>query len=380
MNYLIAPDSFKGSLTSQQAAEAIRQGILSSSPDAGIRMMPLADGGEGTLDVLEQALQAGTVRKRICSVTLTNGNQAFENKAEYSIYEDKEFMDQGQDVACIESARLIGLNLPAMRAVNVMRRGSGALGQCILHARNEGVRRFIIGLGGTATNDGGLGMLIELGMHAFDEHGEAVTADLAGLLQIDSIDMNKLIAEFRDTDLTVLTDVQSQLTGTSGATRMFGSQKGISQEHLASVDRAMAAFADQCEQAVGQKKRDMPGSGAAGGLGFALGLLGGNLVSGSAYVMQMLGIEQAIAWADWVVTGEGSSDSQTLQGKLPFHIAQEARKSGKKIALISGMIDNDAELAMYFDRLIPASGRGTPVNMAMQQAYTRLCAAASSLP
>jgi len=380
MNYLVAPDSFKGSLSSQQAAEAIRMGILSASPQAVVRMMPMADGGEGTLDVMEKALKEKKARKRTCSITLTIDNQILDYKCEYIVYEDKGSKGNGEDVACIESARLIGLNLPAMRSISIMQRGSEALGQCMLHARKEGIRRFVIGLGGTATNDGGLGMLMQLGMQALDKHGERVSPDLAGLLQVCSIDMCDLLSEFRGMELTVLTDVQSQLSGPSGATLMFGGQKGISQAQLAGVDMAMNTFADQCEQAVGQKKRDMPGSGAAGGLGFALGLLGADIVSGSTYMMRMLDVEKAIAWADWVVTGEGRSDAQTLQGKLPCQLALEARKLDKKVALVSGMIDNTLELAMYFDRLIPASECGTSVDIAMQQAHARLCEAASSLP
>jgi glycerate kinase len=380
MKYLIAPDSFKGSLSSKQAAEAIRLGILNACPQATVRMIPMADGGEGTLDVMEKALRVKNTRKRACTITLTRDIQPFDYKSEYLVYEDKDSKANGEHVACIESARLIGLNLPVMRATDIMRRGSQALGKCILHARKEGIRRFVIGLGGTATNDGGLGMLMQLGMQALDKHGGPVSPDLAGLLQVCSIDMCGLLSEFRDVELTVLTDVQSQLSGSSGATLMFGRQKGISQTQLASVDIAMTAFADQCEQAVGQKKRDVPGSGAAGGLGFSLGLLGGNLVSGSTYMMRILDVEKAIEWADWVVTGEGRSDAQTLQGKLPCQLAFEARKLGKKVALVSGMIDNDAELTMYFDRLIPASERGTSVDIAMQQAHVRLCEAASSLP
>jgi len=375
VNYLIAPDSFKGSLSSQQAAEAIREGILKTSPSAAVRMLPMADGGEGTLDIMEAALQGKNVRRRSCIITLADCVQPYDITSYYITYKNTD----GHLVACIESAAWIGLDLPGMRSIDVMRRGSAALGQCILHARNQGIRHFMIGLGGTASNDGGLGMLMQLGLRALDQHGKPVTPDMAGMQCVHHIEVDGLLTNSSGLDITVLIDVQSPLTGAHGATQMFGGQKGIMPEQFECVDRAMGVFADQCEQASGRKLRHLPGSGAAGGLGFAFTMLGARLVSGASFVMELLDMQQAMAWADWVVTGEGRSDVQTLQGKLPCQLAKAARKAGKKVALISGMIDDEVELIGCFDLLIPASGQGTAVDIAMSQAYARLSAAASRL-
>lgn len=336
---VIAPDSFKGTLTAAQAAAAMTGGIHAVLPDAEIIACPLADGGEGTAEVLAPYLAEG--------------------------------------VCLIESARLLGLNLPEMQALHVMQRGSWALGLAMRKGLDAGLREFVIGLGGSATNDGGLGMLMALGMQAFDAQGRRVAANLAGLLSVQRVDMSTFAPELAQSRLTILSDVASPLCGPEGATAVYGPQKGISGEDIQAVDDAMARFARLCGQCGrGEPLMDMPGAGAAGGLGFALMLLDGELVSGAEYVMAKSGFSRKLATADWVISGEGRSDAQTLQGKLPCQVLKAAKVAGCRTALISGSLDASvmAELLMLADHVL-AAGEDMPANQA--EAARGLRAAAS---
>jgi glycerate 2-kinase len=346
---LIAPDAFKGSLTATQAAESMAAGILDAISDAEIELLPLADGGEGTLDVL------------FPYVSHEN------NVVTIECYIDYVGID-GLGTALIESARCLGLTLPAMQALDVFRRGSGALGECIRQGLDAGIRLFVIGLGGSATNDAGLGLLATLGLRAMDDQGRSVSPDLQGLLQMDALDVSGMDARLADCRFTVLCDVDAPLSGATGATFTFGPQKGLSPGQLPVADRAMARFATMAEAAFGVVARDMPGSGAAGGLGFALALLGGELVSGAEYVIGMARLAHRLDGADWVITGEGRSDAQTLAGKLPLKVAMLARAAGVPVALISGDVADGAMLAGYFDAIIPACPADMPVQKAMAHA------------
>jgi len=329
---LVAPDSFKGSLTSHQAAEIIAATLYKTFPDAEIVQCPLADGGEGTKAILKSHLP--------------------------------------EHVCLIESAKLIGLNLPQMRALDVMERGSGAVGEAILTGLDAGRREFVIGLGGSATNDCGLGMLMALGMQAFNEQGTPVEPNLAGLFSLTRIEISGLDPRLSESRLTILSDVVSPLCGKNGATAVYGPQKGVTADDIGPVDRAMQKFSDLCGDAFDLRLADQEGAGAAGGLGLALMLLGGRMVSGADYVMEKCGFYDALTGTDWVVTGEGCSDAQTLQGKLPLKVAQAARETAAKVALISGSVDQGvlSELEHEFDLVISAKPDGMGVGQALQQA------------
>ncbi len=341
MRILIAPDAFKGSLTSAEAAEAMAAGIASAMPDAEIITMPLADGGEGTLDVL-QAHGAGVVQ-----------------------YGSLYFDDNGVSCVLIESARLIGWGLPEMQ-IDVFERGSAGLGKTVLAALDAGVRDIRIALGGSATVDGGLGLLAALGCRVLNHAGEVVSPDLNGMMQAVNIDAGGMDARLRHVRMTILSDVQNPLCGEQGAVCMYGPQKGIHHHQLAEVDAAMRRWAGLCEQAFGISVAGDAGAGAAGGLGFALQLLGTQTVSGAEYVMQACGFEQALKTADWVVTGEGKSDAQTLHGKLPVIVAAHARHYGVNTVLLSGFIEPVAALEQAFDTTRCAC----PVGVCMQQAMS----------
>jgi len=325
MRIVISPDSFKGSLTSQRVSSVIADALT----DAEVIQCPLADGGEGTVEILASYMS--------------------------------------DNVCLIESAELIGLNLPEMQSLDVMARGSLQLGNAILAGLKAGKREFVIGLGGSATNDCGLGMLMVLGLMAFDEEGNPVTPNLSGLLSVRTVNMSGLDPRLSESRFTVLSDVVSPLCGKNGATAVYGPQKGVREEDVTDIDEAVARFAELCG------RNDLikaAGAGAAGGLGFAMLLLGGEIISGAEYVMERTGFREKLASADWVITGEGRSDTQTLHGKLPVKVAEVARAAGAKVALISGSVEKSAllELEKQFDLVISAQPDGLSDEKAMAQA------------
>lgn len=301
-------------------------------PDSEIIPCPLADGGEGTHAVLTPFL--------------------------------------ADEQSLIESARFIGLNLPQMQSLDILNRGSSSLGDTIISGLDAGKREFVIGLGGTATNDGGLGMLMALGIKAFNEQGREIEPNLSGLLSLHSIDISTLDPRLAKSHITILSDVESPLCGKNGATTVYGPQKGLQASDVERVDDAFSVFADLCADAFGVDPRWQAGAGAAGGVGFVLMLLGGEMVSGAGYVMDRTGFHDQLNSADWVITGEGRSDAQTLQGKLPVKVAKAARVIGAKAVLISGSVDRDAlsELEKQFDWVIGAKPDNMNINQAIEQA------------
>lgn len=327
-------------------------GIRSAMPEAEIITMPLADGGEGTLDVLLPVL-GGEMRDHICY---------FEN--------------QERPHVLIESASFIGLSLPSIQQP-VSERGSTALGKAVVSVLDQGIRDIWIALGGSATCDGGLGLLTALGCSAIDQQGNPVSTDLHGLLQARQMNIENLDPRLAETRFTVLSDVQNPLCGEQGAVRIYGPQKGIRGSDLEGVETAMQRWAEICEAAFTVSASHVQGAGAAGGLGFALKLLGAELVSGSEFIMQKYWFNQIVKTADWVITGEGRSDNQTLNGKLPMVVATVARKQGIKAALISGDIEPSSELENAFDTVLSARPAGMPVHEAMHNADALLRNAAA---
>jgi len=353
MRILIAPDAFKGSLSSHQAAAAMATGIAKVIPHAEIITMPLADGGEGSMAVLQSCI-GGVVQDHILY---------FNDQCNDHINEHK------QARALIESAQWIGLTLPAMQG-DILARSSAALGRAILNALDTGVRDIRIALGGSATVDGGLGLLSALGCRVLDQHNRAVSADLHGMMRAHRMDINNLDQRIYESRITVLADVGNPLCGAQGAVYGYGKQKGIQPEQMPGVDRAMSYWAGLCESAFASPAKHMAGAGAgaAGGLGFALTLLGGSIVSGADYLMRAAGIEQVLATVDWVITGEGCSDAQTLEGKLPCKIAQAARRAGVSVALISGDITDQGLFSDLFDATLVARPDGVSQVEAISQA------------
>jgi glycerate kinase len=333
---VIAPDSFKGSTAAPATAAAIAEGLRRVWPGAELRLCPMADGGEGTLDaVLSRGGQRVTAR-----VTGAAGKTV---EAGYGI------VGEGK-IAIIEAAQIVGLTDPDGTAIDVEQRSSRGIGELMARLLDGGLLEFMVGLGGTSTNDGGAGMLAALGLRLLDAKGRAVDATPEGLANLVAVDAAGLDPRLRQTTITIMSDVDNVLTGPRGATAIFGPQKGARPERVGELDARLARFASLVEKALGKTARDRPGAGAAGGLGFALQLLGGEMRSGAEVVADLIGLNTALHGANWVITGEGRTDAQTLLGKTPLVVARRSAAMGVPATLISGGIDRTAlpELSRHF--------------------------------
>ena len=341
---VIAPDSFKGSLSAEQVAQAIASGVARARPDVIVRICPMADGGEGTLD----AMLTGGGERRVLSV---RGAAGPVREAATGL--------TGDGSAIVETAEIVGITDPVGMGVPVEARSSRGMGEAIRALLDLGVRRFFVALGGSSTNDGGAGLLAGLGMKLFDAQGEELEPTPEQLARLARIDVSQLDARLADTTFVGMSDVDNPLTGEHGATAIFGPQKGVKPEQITRVDAALARFADLLEPALQRTARNLPGAGAAGGLGFALHMLGAQFEPGAETVARQIGLDVALEGADWLITGEGRSDVQTLHGKAPFIACAHARASGVPATLLSGAVDSSAlpRLAEHFSGCFsPAPG------------------------
>jgi len=335
---VVAPDSFKGSLAAPAVCAAIARGLRRVWPDAEIRACPMADGGEGTLDAV---LSRGGQRQTM-SVAGAGGAQ---RSAAYGIVAAPEGA-----TAIIEAAEIVGITDPGGMATEVTARSTEGIGAMIRALLDTGVRRFMIGLGGSSTNDGGAGMLKALGLRVVDGAGRDVAPTPAGLAQAARVDAGALEPRLRDCVITIMSDVNNPLCGERGATAIFGPQKGVRPESIALIDATLARYAALAEHAVGRTAALAPGAGAAGGLGFALQLVGGSFRSGAEVVADLIDLDAALERATLAFTGEGRTDRQTLLRKAPFVVAERARAAGVPITLLSGAVDAAAlpELGRVF--------------------------------
>ena len=296
----------------------------------------MADGGEGTLDAV---LSCGGQR-------LTDRISDVSGKPRAVAYGTL-----GEPVTSVlEVAQVVGLTDPAVAAVDVEDRTTLGVGEMIRNRLDAGLRRFMIGLGGSSTNDGGAGLLAALGLSLTDARGRAIEPTPAGLAALAAVDAAGLDPRLADAQIIVMSDVNNPLTGERGATAIFGPQKGVRRERIAEIDGRIANFASLTERALDRRAQDKPGAGAAGGLGFALQLIGGEMRSGAEVVADLIGLDAALDGADWAITGEGKSDAQTALGKTPLIVARRAAARRVPATLISGSIDRSAlpELARHF--------------------------------
>lgn len=338
MKIVLASDSFKGSLSAEAVCTALETGLRRALPDAEIVKRPMADGGEGTLDAVCHALAAGQglgARRKQALVRNAAGQSAEAGYAliKHGIYE----------AAMIEVAQIVGIEDAHNMAVLVGDRSSYGVGELMRLLIGEGIRHFFIGLGGTSTNDGGAGLLAALGVKFIGTFRREVEPTPNGLAKLISVDVTGLDARLADCEITLLSDVNNALTGERGATAIFGPQKGVAMSDLARVDGVIAAYAERLEAALQRSAKGKTGAGAAGGLGYALQLVGAKFESGAQTVARLIGLADACKNADWLITGEGRTDAQTLLGKTPFAAAQIARANGNldlKATLISGGVDS----------------------------------------
>ena len=327
---VIAPDSFKGSLAAADVARAIAAGLHRVWPAAACVLVPMADGGEGTLDAV---LSAGGER-RWTEVAGAAGNRL---ATSYGILNR-----DGRPLAIIELAQVVGITEPSGMAVPVGVRSTRGVGELIRLVLDLGVRDFMIGLGGSSTNDGGAGLLSALGARLVGEDQREIPPQPEALAGVRRVDLAALDPRLAASRISIMSDVNNPLAGPRGATAIFGPQKGVTPDLQARYDSALAGFARLAEEAMGRRAADNPGAGAAGGLGFALQLIGGEFRSGAEVIADLLRLDDALAGADWLITGEGRSDLQTLLGKTPQVVARRAAKQGVPASLLSGGIDRSA--------------------------------------
>jgi len=324
---VIAPDSFKGSLSAQEVAQAIGAGVLRALPEAQLRLCPMADGGEGTLDAM---LAQGGERRRL----RVRGAAQAERDAAVGLLPDGS--------AVIETAEIVGITDAVAMQTSVEARSTRGLGEAIRVLLDAGARRFFVALGGSSTNDGGAGLLVGLGMKLFDADGRELEPTPAQLTALSRVDVSGLDARLAEASFVAMSDVDNPLTGEHGATAVFGPQKGVTADRIGALDTVLAHFAELAEAALGRPGRALPGAGAAGGLGFALHLLGARFEPGAEVVAAQVGLDAALEHADWLITGEGRSDLQTLHGKAPFIACRHAHAAGVPATLLSGGIDPGA--------------------------------------
>lgn len=329
MKIVIAPDSFKESLTALAVAEAIGEGFRRILPQAQYRLVPMADGGEGLVQSIVDATQG---EKFSTQVTAPLGNKV---SASWGMTGD------GQS-AVIEMAEASGLHLVPTDKRNPLISTSYGTGELISTALDKGLRRIILGIGGSATNDGGVGMLQALGAKFVDKTGKSLSFGGAALADLAQIDMSGLDPRLQETRIEVACDVDNPLCGEHGASAVFGAQKGATKADIQRLDAALRHFAEQVQAQLGIDIQMPKGAGAAGGMGGGLMLLPQvRLRSGVQMVIEAVDLAAAIADADIVVTGEGRMDGQSVHGKTPIGVAKLAKSAGKPVIAIVGSLRED---------------------------------------
>ncbi|WP_181897343.1 glycerate kinase [Bifidobacterium longum] len=324
--YLCAPDSFKESLTAMEAARAMAQGIENADHDAEVRCLPMADGGEGTARALVDAT-GGSMRAVPVHDPL--GRPA---EGHFGLLADG-------TTAVVETAEASGLALLEAKERNPLIASSYGTGELMLAAVRSGAKRIIVGLGGSATNDAGAGLLQALGVRLLDKNGNDLAHGGAALANLTTIDISTMDPALKNVAITAACDVTNPLTGPTGASAVFGPQKGASKDDVATLDAALAHFAQVIDSQLGVAVNDVPGAGAAGGIGAALkGFLNAEFRPGIAIVIEQSGLDAAAQWADVVFTGEGSIDFQTKFGKTPAGVAETAKRHGKPVIAVAGHI------------------------------------------
>lgn len=382
---LLAIDSFKGSVSSTQAEEAVAEGVRRVWPDAELNALPLADGGEGTLD----AVAACGGELVTCEVAGPLGDRV----------SARMLVDGERESAVIEMAEAAGIGYSPCTESSALAATTYGVGELMLCAVRAGAKTIYIGLGGSATNDGGAGILQALGAHLVDECGRNIAPGLAGLEHVTSIDLAPALRALSGAHVVVLSDVENPLVGRRGALAVFGGQKGLPTDDAAALSRYdswMVGYGRLLDAAItGVRAQGLlrvpegartfgsvlgvPGAGAAGGLGAALLALGAELRSGVETVLDLIGFDERVRDADLIITGEGNMDEQSAAGKAPVGVARRAKRYGKPVvAVVGGRADNlDAVYGQGVDLVLPVCRRPMPLDQALdpQEATTNLICA-----
>jgi glycerate kinase len=351
MKILIAPDKFKGTLSAREVADSIAAGLREVLPDATIDIEPVADGGEGTAEVISQALHASWVK---CKAHDPLGREI---DAGYGWIENRK-------LAVMEMSEAAGMRLLTEKERDPLRATTFGVGEMILTAQRRGAADIILGLGGSATNDGGFGMARALGFRFFtNKRARELRSAVGELSKLEQIDQPRKRPLPR---ILAVADVRNPLLGKNGATRIFGPQKGVTPGEIEKLERALAKLAEVVVKQFGFDRRNEPGAGAAGGLGFGLlSFCGATIRPGFDVVADSIDLEAKMKDVDLVITGEGSLDRQTLEGKTPAGVARLARKLGKRVFAMVGRATEDREARELFDGVYQnaRAGMGQEENM-----------------
>lgn len=332
MKVVVAIDSLKGSLSSLEAGNAIKESINEVISGADVEVHPLADGGEGTVEALTLGM-GGTIE-----TIPVKGPLGEKVHASYGIIPQRQ-------LAIIEMAAAAGITLIATEERNPLHTTTYGVGEMIKDAISKGCRHFIIGIGGSATNDGGAGMLQALGYALLDKDNQEISLGAQGLADLKSISTDKVIEELKECDFKIACDVTNPLCGAQGCSSIFGPQKGADEDMITKMDTWLSNYATLATSVSEKADATIEGTGAAGGLGFAfLAFTNATLEPGIDIILSEINIEKAISEADLVVTGEGRLDGQTVMGKAPIGVAKLAKKYGKKVVAFSGSVTEDAIL------------------------------------
>lgn len=330
MKVVIAIDSLKGSLSSMEAGMAIKDGILAAKPDAEVIVKPLADGGEGTTDALIEGMNGERI-----DLTVT-GPMHTPVDAYYGYLKDT-------NTAVMEMASAAGITLVPDSEKNPLLATSYGVGEMINDAIQRGCRNSIIGIGGSVTNDGGIGMLKALGVRFLDENDEDAGEGGQALAKVARIDVSGMNPLLKECHIQVACDVNNPLCGENGSTYVYGPQKGVTEDMKKTLDEAMAHFARVTSETLENDYLNTPGAGAAGGLGYAfLAYTGAALTPGIELILDAVGLEEELSGADVVVTGEGRLDFQTAMGKAPVGVARLAKKYNAKVIAFAGSVTKEA--------------------------------------
>ena len=332
MKIVIAPDSFKGSLSALEAAKAIEKGVKKARPDAETVLVPVADGGEGTLDSLVSATDGRKVQVNVKGPLLKTV------QAEYGVLGDEK-------TCVIEMASASGLCLIEPSQLNPFITTTYGTGELIKKALDNGFRRFILAIGGSATNDGGAGMLQALGMKLLDADGQSIRFGGGALRELAQIDASEFDTRIAESEFLIASDVQNPLVGRHGASYVFGPQKGATLEMVEQLDQNLEHYADLVEKLTGIRLHEMPGAGAAGGIGGAFqAFFPSEMSRGIDVVVEYAGLKEKLIGAECVFTGEGQIDFQTASGKTPMGVAQEAKKHGIPVFALAGSIGQGIDI------------------------------------
>lgn len=329
MKVVVVIDSLKGSLSSIEAGEAAKAGILEANPNAEVVVKPLADGGEGTTEALVAGMNGELKTVEVCG--------PLNEKVQAQI-------GMIGETAVIEMAQAAGLPLVAVEKRNPLVTTTYGVGEMIKNCIEAGCKKFIVGIGGSSTNDAGLGMLMALGFKFFDVNGEEVSQGGQGLSQVASIDETNVLPELASCEFKVACDVNNPLYGEQGAAYIYAPQKGANPEMVQVLDAGLKHFAEVVAKHKGEDFANLPGAGAAGGLGFAFtAFLGGKLESGVKIILEETKLEEELKDADFVMTGEGRIDHQTAMGKAPIGVAKLAKKYNCKVIGVAGATTSQAK-------------------------------------